>query len=97
MASDENPEVEQAIKSIKARYKLGKRILKECGMIAKPRMMEELAAKAKINADTAQKLRALANEEIGFTGEELEALFRKFLKEELALTISHLIRLVSIK
>ena len=97
MAITEDPKVERAIKFIKARYKLGKRILKECGMNARPRMMKELAAKANINPDTAQKLRALANEEIGFTEEDLEALFRKFRKEEQALTISHLIRLVSIK
>jgi len=97
MPADENPKVEQAIESIKKRYELGKQILKECGMIARPRMMKELAAKANINPDTAQKLRALANEEIGFTGEDLEALFLKFRKEERALTISHLIRLVSIK
>lgn len=53
MESDESPDIEQAIKSIKAQYKLGKRILKKCGMIAKPRMMKELAEKADINTDTA--------------------------------------------
>ncbi|MEY4567328.1 MAG: hypothetical protein RLY14_2298 [Planctomycetota bacterium] len=88
--------IEEAIKKIERRYAIGQAILKACGTTSPHGMIAQLAEQYKINRDTAQKLRAMANPEIGYTKRELQAWFKAFRDKGHALTVSHFVRLISV-
>ena len=88
--------IEAAIKKIERRYAIGQEILEACGTTSPHGMIAQLAEQYKINRDTAQKLRAMANPEIGYTKRELEAWFKVFRKHGHVLSISHFVRLISV-
>ena len=94
--SQKNNQVEKAIEKIEDRYAIGKEILKQCGSPSPYGLIKELAKEYGINRDHAQKLRAMASREKGYTKRELNHWFREFRKAEFALTISHFIKLISI-
>jgi hypothetical protein len=83
-----NSQVEQAIKKIEDRYAIGQVILKECGPTSPHGVITELAEQYGINRDSAQKLRAMASKETGYTKRELNQWFKLFRKEDHALSIS---------
>ena len=89
-------QVEKTIRTIEARYAIGKEILKHCGAVSPHGEITKLAAKYKISRDMAQKLRAMATKDIGYTKSELNQWFREFRKAEFALTISHFVKLISV-
>jgi len=91
-----SPHVEAAIKKIERRYAIGQEIFEASGTTSPHGMIAQLAEQYKINRDTAQKLRAMANPEIGYTKRELEAWFKVFRKHGHALSISHFVRLISV-
>ena len=91
-----SPHVEAAIKKIERRYAIGQAILKACGTTSPHGMIAQLAEQYKINRDTAQKLRAMANPEIGYTKREMQAWFKAFRDKGHALTVSHFVRLISV-
>jgi hypothetical protein len=88
--------VENTIKKIEKRFAIGQEILEACGPTSPHGVISELAAQYGINRDTAQKLRAMANPEIGYTKRELGAWFKIFRNQGRALTISHFVRLISV-
>jgi hypothetical protein len=88
--------IEAAIKKIERRYAIGQEILEACGTTSPHGMIAQLAEQYKINRDTAQKLRAMANPEIGYTKREMQAWFKVFRKQGHALSISHFVRLISV-
>jgi hypothetical protein len=88
--------VEAAIKKIEKRFAIGQEILEACGPTSPHGKIAQLAERFKINRDTAQKLRAMANPEIGYTKRELGAWFKVFRSQGRALTISHFVRLISV-
>ncbi len=88
--------VEKAIKKIEVRYAIGQAILKACGSTSPHGLITELAEQYDINRDTAQKLRAMASKEMGYTKRELNQWFKLFREEDYALSISHFIKLISI-
>ena len=92
----QNSQVEKAIKKIEDRYAIGQAVLKQCGPTSAHGLITELAEQYRINRDSAQKLRAMASKETGYTKRELNQWFRLFKEEEYALSISHFIRLISI-
>ena len=94
--SEQNSQVEKAIKKIEDRYAIGQAILKECGPTSPHGLITELAEQYGINRDSAQKLRAMASKETGYTKRELNQWFKLFRKEDHALSISHFIKLISI-
>ena len=67
-----------------------------CGPTSTHGMIAQLAERFKINRDTAQKLRAMANPEIGYTKRELKKWFKVFRDNGHALSISHFVRLLSV-
>ena len=89
-------QVEKTIRTIEVRYAIGKEILKHCGAVSPHGEITKLAAKYKISRDMAQKLRAMATKDIGYTKSELNQWFREFRKAEFALTISHFVKLISV-
>jgi hypothetical protein len=91
-----SPLVESTIKKIEQRFAIGQAILKACGTTSPHGMIAQLAEQYKINRDKAQKLRAMANPEIGYTKRELQAWFKAFRKHGHALSISHFVRLISV-
>ncbi|MBM3337254.1 MAG: hypothetical protein FJY60_06170 [Betaproteobacteria bacterium] len=88
--------IEAVIKKIEQRYAIGREILEQCGPTSPHGMIAQLAERYKINRDSAQKLRAMANPEIGYTKRELQAWFKQFRKHGHALSISHFVRLISV-
>jgi hypothetical protein len=88
--------IEAAIKKIERRYAIGQEILEACGTTSPHGMIAQVAEQYKINRDTAQKLRAMANPEIGYTKREMQAWFKVFRKQGHALSISHFVRLISV-
>lgn len=88
--------IEAAIKKIEERYAIGREILEQCGPTSPHGVIAPLADQYKINRDTAQKLRAMANPEIGYTKRELQAWFKAFRDKGHALTVSHFVRLISV-
>jgi hypothetical protein len=88
--------VESAIKRIEERYAIGREILEQCGPTSPHGMIAQLADRYKINRDTAQKLRAMAGPETGYTKSQLEKWFKLFRSEGRSLSISHFIKLVSV-
>jgi len=88
--------IEAVIKKIEQRYAIGQEILEACGTTSPHGMIAELADRYRINRDSAQKLRAMANPEIGYTKRELQAWFKQFRKHGHALSISHFVRLISV-
>lgn len=94
--SKQNNQVENAIKTIKERYAIGQAVLKQCGPTSPHGLIAELAEQYGINRDSAQKLRAMASKETGYTKGELNQWFKLFSKEGHALSISHFIKLISI-
>jgi hypothetical protein len=88
--------VESTIRKIEERFLIGQEILKACGPTSPHGMIAQLAEQFKINRDSAQKLRALANPEIGYTKRELDKWFKVFRDKGHALSISHFVRLVSV-
>ena len=95
--SNQNKQVEKAIKKIEVRFAIGKEILKQCGSTSPHGVIAELAAQYRINRDHAQKLRAIADLESGYTKSELNFWFREFRKAGFALTISHFVKLISVR
>ena len=95
--SNQNKQVEKAIKKIEVRFAIGKEILKQCGSTSPRGVIAELAAQNRINRDHAQKLRAIADSETGYTKSELNRWFREFRKTGFALTISHFVKLISVR
>jgi len=89
-------QVEKTIRTIEARYAIGKEILKHCGAVSPHGEITKLAARHNISRDMAQKLRAMATKDIGYTKSELNQWFREFRKAEFALTISHFVKLISV-
>jgi hypothetical protein len=92
----QNSQVEKAIKKIEDRYAIGQAVLKQCGPTSAHGLITELAEQYGINRDSAQKLRAMASKETGYTKRELNQWFKLFRKEDHALSISHFIKFVSI-
>lgn len=89
-------QVKKTIRTIEARYAIGKEILKHCGAVSPHGEITKLAARHNISRDMAQKLRAMATKDIGYTKSELNQWFREFRKAEFALTISHFVKLISV-
>jgi hypothetical protein len=89
-------QVEKTIRTIEARYAIGKEILKHCGAVSPHGEITKLAARHNISRDMAQKLRAMATKDIGYTKSELNQWFREFREAEFALTISHFVKLISV-
>lgn len=96
MSFTKTAKLEQTIQCIKERYALGQWFFQKCQSDPSCHTLKQMAASAALCHNTAQKLRALANPQTGFTETELEALFCKFRKVGRALTVSHLIRLLSL-
>jgi hypothetical protein len=94
--SKQNSQVEKAIKKIEDRYAIGQTILKQCGPTSPHGLISELAEQSGINRDHAQKLRAMASKDTGYTKRELNQWFKLFREEDYALSISHFIKLISI-
>lgn len=94
--STKSDRVEAAIKKIEERYTIGQKILEQCGPTSPHGVIAPLADQYKVNRDTAQKLRAIANPETGYTKPQLERWFRLFRSESRSLSISHFIKLVSV-
>ena len=88
--------IESAIQQIEERFEVGKEILKACGPTSPHGLIAKLAEQHGINRDSAQKLRAMASKEAGYTKTELNKWFRLFRKEGYALSISHFVKLISI-
>lgn len=88
--------IEEGIRKIEERYAMGQAILKACGPTSPRGLIAELAEQHGINRDSAQKLRAMAAKETGYTKRELNDWFRLFREEEFVLTISHFVRLISV-
>lgn len=91
-----NSQVEQAIRKIESRHRAGKEILEKCTDRSPPGLVAELAAKYRVNPDTARKLRAMAIPDVGYTKAELEQWYQQFRKADFALTISHFVKLISV-
>lgn len=91
-----NSQIEKTIKKIEDRYAIGRAILKQCGPTSAHGLITELAEQYRINRDTAQKLRAMASKDTGYTKRELNQWFRLFRKEDHALSISHFVKLISV-
>jgi hypothetical protein len=89
-------EIKEAISEIKRCYGIGKDVLKKCTAVSAPRVIGDLAAEHGVNRDKAQKLRAMAAKETGYTAAELKSLYQQFRKAKFALTISHFVKLVSV-
>jgi hypothetical protein len=89
-------QVKKTIRTIEARYAIGKEILKHCGAVSPHGEITKLAARHNISRDMAQKLRAMATKDIGYTKSELNQWFREFREAEFALTISHFVKLISV-
>ena len=89
-------QLKMRIKKIEQRFDVGKQILKECGLTSPHGVIEKVADRHGVNRDTAQKLRALANPETGYSMAELNQWFREFKKAEFSLTITHFIKLISV-
>ena len=88
--------VEAAIKKIEEHYRMGCMILEECGVSSPRGEIGRLATQLKVNRDTAQKLRSIANPEAGYTRRELDQLYNQFREKGRALTITHFVKLVSV-
>ena len=89
-------EIKEAISEIERCYGIGKDVLKKCTAVSAPRVIGDLAAEHGVNRDKAQKLRAMAAKETGYTVAELKSLYQQFRKAKFALTISHFVKLVSV-
>lgn len=89
-------EIKEAISEIERCYGIGKDVLKECTAVSAPGEIEKHAKKHGVNRDKAQKLRAMAAKEMGYTAAELKSLYQQFRKARFALTISHFVKLVSV-
>ncbi|MBC8289401.1 MAG: hypothetical protein H8E37_03700 [Planctomycetes bacterium] len=89
-------EIKEAISEIERCYGIGKDVLKKCTAVSAPGEIEKHAIKHGVNRDKAQKLRAMAAKETGYTAVELKSLYQQFRKARFALTISHFVKLVSV-
>jgi hypothetical protein len=89
-------EIKEAISEIERCYGIGKDVLKKCTAVSAPGEIEKHAIKHGVNRDKAQKLRAMAAKETGYTAAELKSLYQQFRKARFALTISHFVKLVSV-
>ena len=89
-------EIKEAISEIERCYGIGKDVLKKCTAVSAPGEIEKHAIKHGVNRDKAQKLRAMAAKETGYTSAELKSLYQQFRKAKFALTISHFVKLVSV-
>ena len=89
-------EIKEAISEIERCYGIGKDVLKKCTAVSAPGEIEKHATKHGVNRDKAQKLRAMAAKETGYTAAELKSLYQQFRKARFALTISHFVKLVSV-
>ena len=89
-------EIKEAISEIERCYGIGKDVLRKCTAVSAPREIAKLAAEHGVNRDKAQKLRAMAAKETGYTAAELKSLYQQFRKARFALTISHFVKLVSV-
>ena len=89
-------EIKEAISEIERCYGIGKDVLKKCTAVSAPGEIEKHAIKHGVNRDKAQKLRAMAAKETGYTAAELKSLYQQFRKAKFALTISHFVKLVSV-
>jgi len=94
--SRQTSQVENAIRKIEDRYAIGQKILKACGPTSPHGLIAELADQYGINRDSAQKFRAMAARDTGYTKRELNQWFKLFREEDYALSISHFVRLLSI-
>ncbi len=59
--------IEAAIMQIEDRYQIGLEIMKNCGKFSAPNAIKAEAEHYGINRDTAQKLRAMAAKETGYS------------------------------
>ena len=89
-------EIKETISEIERCYGIGKDVLKKCTAVSAPGEIEKHAIKHGVNRDKAQKLRAMAAKETGYTVAELKSLYQQFRKARFALTISHFVKLVSV-
>ena len=88
--------VEAAIRQIEARYRIGQEILKKSDEGTASGGIKAEAEHYGINRDTAQKLRAMAAKETGYSQTELNRLYKKFRKAKHALQITHFVKLLSV-
>lgn len=88
--------IEEAISEIERCYGIGKDVLQKCKAVSAPGEIEKHAIEHGVNRDKAQKLRAMAAKETGYTAAELKSLYQQFRKARFALTISHFVKLVSV-
>ena len=89
-------EIKEAISEIERCYGIGKDVLRKCTAVSAPGEIEKHAIKHGVNRHKAQKLRAMAAKETGYTAAELKSLYQQFRKARFALTISHFVKLVSV-
>ena len=87
--------VEIAIRRIEERYAIGQEILKACGLTSPHGVIAQLAEQFKINRGSAQTLQAMANPEIGYTGQWLKKWFKAFRDKGHALPIKHFVQIAS--
>jgi len=95
--SRQTSQVENAIRKIEDRYAIGQKILKACGPTSPHGLIAELADQYGINRDSAQKFRAMAARDKGYTKRELNQWFKLFREEDYALSISHFVKLISVR
>lgn len=88
--------VEEAISVILERFEIGKEIFRRCGKTSPRGLIATLAEEHGVNRDTAQKLRAMADPDTGYTKAEINRLCRDFRKTGYSLTVSHFVKLVSV-
>ena len=91
-------EVRTAFTRVRRAYGLGKKILKACpteGTYGK-KLIEEQAAKYKLNPDLARKARQMADAVNGYTKEELDTLFALCLEHGYVLGVSVVHKFVSV-
>lgn len=89
-------EIKEAISEIERCHGIGKDVLQKCKAVSAPGEIEKHAIEHGVNRDKAQKLRAMAAKETGYTVAELKSLYQQFRKARFALTISHFVKLVSV-
>lgn len=89
-------EIKEAIGEIERCYGIGKEVLKKCTEVSPRGVIAELAEEHRVSRDKAQKLRAMAAKDTGYTKAELKLLYQQFYRAGFALTISHFVKLVSV-
>ncbi len=89
--------VEKNIRRIKKFYQIGQEFFQECEYYADRKKLNVLEKEYDLPMGIAGEYRTLANAEKGYSEEEMEGLYAMFRKAGRALTVTHLLRLISVK